>query len=678
MAGFVLSHDSLEAESLTALERTLVIAHYERFSQTIAATFGGIPITTVYLPEGFDGPEVRVSQLHKPVPPHIPTIAVTTRSGTHSYIALTANSLLWRAHAYGIAFESWSPIASNPAAARFGRIAIEPAGTAPLDMLRAATTAVLSTLSTLGLDAVIVLDGAGIVLWIPFDDAPDYDHLRAWLHTVVDATTRDNPMLFEVGRNEPPNRIRLSVRTNAPGLGTSLPYTLRCLRNLPVVSPILRSELPSIEPETLTIERASERFAALGDVFAAEVQRIGAQHFAGLHVPADARSVTSAGPVFEFVPRAEVIQIAYQILSDGKPRSADEIIVDAIAKGLWPKEKSRKYLYVMLKMYVEKTLARGREPLLVQDPDRRFRLNHAPDDNPDPKPASVWTVPTALIAQLRAAASGDDSEAFELAVCAAFAPLGFKTTHVGGTANPDGYADAELGPLGYRFMIECKTSGKAMQRPDIFEASKYREQFTAQYAILIAPAFGDDKVIAMNAVSMASVRGAWTTSPGFLNLERRPSSFGRCSNPGSLRMRGPSLSGAANMGLRNARPWSATHSLRPLGMHKSRRPTFTSRRSRRSSPKMPVCCLWMNICDRMARIRRARALRFVMHLPILRILALALPFGRTLRGLQSLSRAHERTACVQARPSSARLRFERAAFERALSGEASAAAAFLG
>jgi DNA primase len=495
MAGFALSHDSFEDASLATPERSLIVAHYQRFSETIAATFGEIPITTVYLPEGFDGPEVRVSQLHKSVPSHIATADVTTRSGTHPYVALTANALLWRAHAYGIGFESWSPISGNPAAARFGRVAIEPAGVASLEMLRTATTVVLDILASLGLDAIIVLDGAAVVLWIPFDDAPEYESLRAWLHTVVDGAIHNLPSLFEVERNQPPNRIRLSVRTNAPGLGTSLPYTLRCLPNLPVVSPIFRAELPLIEPETLTAESAAARFAVAGDVFAAEMKRIGTQRFSGLHVP-DVRRMTSAGPVFEFVPRAEVIQIAYQILSDGKPRSADEIIADAIAKGVWPKDKTRKYLYVMLKMYVEKTLARGRQPLLVQDPDRRFRLNHAPDDNPDPKPAALWTVPTALIEQLRTAASGNDSEAFELAVCAAFVPLGFKTTHVGGTANPDGYADAELGPLGYRFMIECKTSWKPMQRPDIFEASKFREQFSAQYAIIIAPAFGDDKVIA--------------------------------------------------------------------------------------------------------------------------------------------------------------------------------------
>jgi len=486
-------------------EQAQIVAHYELFAHVMAASFSGIPLTTVFLPAGFDGPVTRVSQLHKPVPASIPTVDVTTRSGTHQYIALTASSLLWRAHDYGIGFESWSPVAGDPARARFGRIAVEPAGRASLEMLRAATEAVLGQLERLGLGAVLVLDGPGLVVWIPFDDAPDYERLRAWLHAVVDATCAAVPGLFERGRNEPPDRIRLSVRTNAPGQGTSLPYSLRCLPGLPVVTPIRRDELAVIEPETLTMDGAAERLRRVGDVFAAEVVRVGLQRFAGLGWRSlDKLGMTNwalgvtreTGPLFEFVPRAEVIQVAYQVLSDGKPRSADEIIDAAIALGVWPKDKSRKYLYVMLKMYVEKTLARGREPLIVQDPDRRFRLNHSPDDNPEPKVAAPWVVPKASIARLRATSTGKDSEAFELAVCEAFVPLGFTTAHVGGNENPDGYADAALGPLGYRFMIECKTSAKLMQRPDIFEAAKYREQFGAQYAIIIAPVFGDDKVIA--------------------------------------------------------------------------------------------------------------------------------------------------------------------------------------
>lgn len=482
-------------EDLPALDQARVIGHYERFAETIGATFAGIPFTTVFLPQGFAGSEVRVSQLHTAVPAHVPTVDVLTRCGSHPYLALTPAGLLWRVHGYGIGFESWSPTAADPLRARFGRILVEPTGSASVAMVRDAAESVLRVLAGIGIDAAIAIDGPRIALWIPFDDAPDYPELRAWLQSVCEDAIRADAGLFETKRGEPRDRVRLSLRTNAPGQGSSLPYTLRCLPDFPVVLPIRRDELHVYDFAAISIEEAASRLAALGDVFAGEVARIGPQHFFSLARGGDA-SAAQLGPPFEFVPRAEVIQVAYDVLSDGKPRAAEDIIAAAVARGVWPAEKTRKYLYVMLKMYIEKTLARGREPLIVQDPDRRFRLNHTPDDLPDPKPAFVWTVPQALIDRVRAAATGDDPTAFEVAVCDAFVPLGFKTTHVGGTANPDGYADAMLGPLGYRFMIECKTSAKVMQRPDIFEAGKYKEQYGAQYAILIAPAFGDDKVIA--------------------------------------------------------------------------------------------------------------------------------------------------------------------------------------
>ncbi len=81
-------------------------------------------------------------------------------------------------------------------------------------------------------------------------------------------------------------------------------------------------------------------------------------------------------------------------------------------------------------------------------------------------------------------------------MCDAFAELGFAATHVGGNDAPDGYVDAKLGPLGYRAMLECKTSAKPMQRPDIYEASRWRDAYQAQYAALVGPSFGDTAAIA--------------------------------------------------------------------------------------------------------------------------------------------------------------------------------------
>lgn len=97
----------------------------------------------------------------------------------------------------------------------------------------------------------------------------------------------------------------------------------------------------------------------------------------------------------------------------------------------------------------------------------------------------------ALIDRLEQTSRGDDAAAFEVAVCDAFAHLGFLATHIGGQEHPDGYADALLGPLGYRVMLECKMANADVHNPDAVEAGKYRARYDAQYCALIGPSFSE-------------------------------------------------------------------------------------------------------------------------------------------------------------------------------------------
>lgn len=97
-----------------------------------------------------------------------------------------------------------------------------------------------------------------------------------------------------------------------------------------------------------------------------------------------------------------------------------------------------------------------------------------------------------LCARLEQSSHGDDPTAFEQAVCDAFTAFGFAATHVGGNDAPDGYADAVLGPLQYRVMIECKTARSQVTQPDCFEASKYREAYHADYCIIAGPEFSGE------------------------------------------------------------------------------------------------------------------------------------------------------------------------------------------
>ena len=70
--------------------------------------------------------------------------------------------------------------------------------------------------------------------------------------------------------------------------------------------------------------------------------------------------------------------------------------------------------------------------------------------------------------------------------------LGFLAQHLGGHGQADGVADAILGPLGYRVVIECKTAKSIVTQPDCAEVAKEIAELQAQYGVLVGPAFSDE------------------------------------------------------------------------------------------------------------------------------------------------------------------------------------------
>ena len=483
-----------------SVDPTAVLAHYERVADPIATHFSGTPIISLFEPDKDGDPVIRVGQLHHSVAAHIPTIAVTTRSGSHDYIALTPLSLLWRVHQGAIGFESWTPRSDDPLAVRFARLIISARGKATITMLRAAAHAARAAFQRCGIDAIPVRDGRSIALFIPFDDAPGYDTVRAWLHTIMADAQQHEPSLFETAHLVPPDRIHISAQSDAPGHGSALPYTLRPESGFAMVTPCTWPEVDAAAWPTWTMRNAADRLAK-GDIFASEIARIGPQFFASIATHASTRNVEVSEPIaandsvatFELQPRSDVITVAFDILADGKPRTVDEILDEAVARDLLPLDERKKYVYATLKAYVEKMIARGLRPVIVQDPDRRFRSNHPVDDLPDSKPVHAYIPPTDLITQLTAAASGTDPDAFEIAVCAAFGSLGFAAQHMGGNGHPDGTLDALLGVLGYRVMLECKLNITPIVKPDIAEAAKFREQYGAQHAIMVSNAYAPER-----------------------------------------------------------------------------------------------------------------------------------------------------------------------------------------
>ena len=216
-----------------------------------------------------------------------------------------------------------------------------------------------------------------------------------------------------------------------------------------------------------------------------------------------------------------IIDAAVAILADGKTRTADEILDEGRKRGLFDVSMTRKHVYTSLSQYIERAIGAGRKPELSEDAEHRFRINRAPDDWPDidttglpaltAKP-QLTADTVAVIDRAKRAESGTDPTEYEEAVCALFSSLGFASTHVGGLGAPDGYADALLGPLAYRVMIECKlvTPDGIAHSSAPAEAAKYKDAYRGTYCSLVAPALAGEVTF----VTELKTHGvsAWTTS----------------------------------------------------------------------------------------------------------------------------------------------------------------------
>ncbi len=444
-----------------------VLAHYHLAAPLVEASLAGTPIVYRNFPGGLE----KAGAFHT------------------TCVPLSANKLLWLVHAkFAVEFYSWAPTAIDEDRLRFARILLQAPPGVTFDQIKRAAFAVHAMLDGAGLKSVPLLDGgAGMALWIPLADAPYAQPLRRWLRQFANHAAAKHPDLISTEFNtHHDGRVHLHVSSNAAGHYSAVPYALRA-PGLTVCTPIRWAELDGFaSAAAIGTGDLAERLKKYGELFAEQVKAIGDQTF-GAGPPIPMRTTPE--------PRGHIIVAAIEILGDGKPRTADDLLAQALARGLVPPQTTRKYVYSALIEYIARQLGRGRKPPILQDAQRRFRINEPADDWPDIVPVSQPAgdeASRALAERLEATSTATDPAAFEAAVCDVFAHLGFLTQHLGAHGQPDGIADAVLGRRGYRVMVECKTAKKIVPRPDVAEAAKFREAFGADRCTLVGPMFSDE------------------------------------------------------------------------------------------------------------------------------------------------------------------------------------------
>lgn len=378
-------------------------------------------------------------------------------------------------------FYTWAPLRFDSDRLRFARILLESPPGVTYDRLKLAAQVIRRLVHEMAkLEA------------IPLADAPHAVPLREWLHTVANRAAALYPNLISTERNTHlDGRVHLHVSSNAPGHYSALPYSLRA-QGCRVCTPVHWNELDTVDTASaFTDADMAARLHEHGDIFAKECARLAHQRFGDIP---EVVPMWSPDPN----PHGHIINAAIEILSDcGKALTSQEILDEALKRRLVPPQTQNKYVYSALIEYIARQKGRDRKPPIVQDERRRFRINEPPDTWPDivalPQ-RPVDEAAQALCDRLTATAKGPDPTAFETAVCDALAHLGFLTQHFGERGQPDGVADAVLGSLGYRVLLECKTATSrdgVVPKPDAMETAKFRDAFHADKCLMIAPLWPD-------------------------------------------------------------------------------------------------------------------------------------------------------------------------------------------
>lgn len=237
-----------------------VLAHYARTAALLDASFSGSAIVFADFPRGLHArPHFRVTQ-----------------------IPLSTLRIGWLVQReYAVEFHgSGAPLEGEPDRLRYGRIALEPPRNEHrFSRIRDAALLLREQLRSAGYDAIPVVDGlGGIVLWLPFSEAPAATKIRARLKRLCGHAAARYPSIFKATMLPSEHCVRLDASVNAPAQYGVLPYSLRGTPALPMAAPVTWDELAALRATVVcTAETWPQRFQAAGDLFSTLTQALRSQ-----------------------------------------------------------------------------------------------------------------------------------------------------------------------------------------------------------------------------------------------------------------------------------------------------------------------------------------------------------------------------------------------------------------